>query len=179
MKKPYKQGLLDGMCGFYSVINAIHFLKPGINTVKAEKLLKNMIKIKPYSFHNLYCDGTYYENVVHLVKHTLNNIHGYKDLSYSTPFEDDTFDDAYEYTSCLKEFVDGKNSVAIVSVGHPWYHWTVISKVDTKEENIQLFDSYFNLEDKGSKLSIKDLSLKKKEKKFELYTYETIIITKN
>lgn len=178
MEKPYKQGLLDGMCGFYSVINAIHFLKSGITTSKAEKLLKNLIQTKPYSFHNLYCDGTYYENVTHMIKHVCNNVRGYKDFSYTTPFEDDVFDSAYEYTACLNEHVDGKNSVAIVSVGYPWYHWTVISKVDTKEEKIHLFDSYFNLEDKGSKLSIKDLALKKELKKYEIFTHETIIITK-
>lgn len=176
MKKPYKQGLLDGMCGFYSVINAIHFLKPGMTTIKAEKLLKSMILTKPYSFHSLYCDGTYYENVLHMVKHVCNNVHGYKEFTYSTPFEDDVFDDAYEYTACLNEHIDGKKSVAIVSVGYPWYHWTVISKVDTVNENIHLFDSYFDLEDSGSKVPFKDLVLKKKEKKKELFTYETIII---
>lgn len=178
MKKPYKQGLLDGLCGFYSVINAIHYLKDDVNTIKAEKLLKSMILTKPYSFHSLFCDGTYYENVLKLVKHTCNNVHGYKDLNYATPFEDDVFEDAYEYAACLNEQIDGKKSVAIVSVGYPWYHWTVISKVDTKEEKIHLFDSYFDLEDKGSKLSFKDLSLKKKNKKFEIFTYETIIISK-
>lgn len=178
MKKPYKQGLLDGMCGFYAVINAIHYLKSGISITKAERLLKSMILTKPYSFHSLFCDGTYYENVLHIVKHTFNNIHGYKDFSYSTPFQNDVFEDAYEYTACLNEHIDGKKSVAIVSVGYPWYHWTVISKVDTKDEKIHLFDSYFDLEDKGSKLSFKDLVLKKKPKKYELFTYETIIISK-
>lgn len=178
MKKPYKQGLLDGMCGFYAVVNAIHYLKPDMSTLQAEKLLKSLILTKPYSFHSLFCDGTYYENITHMMKHVCNNVRGYKDFSYSTPFENDEFEDAYEYMACLNEHVDGKKSVAIVSVGNPWYHWTVINKVNMKNECIHLFDSYFNLEDKGSKLMFKDLSLKKKEKKYELFTYETIVITR-
>jgi len=178
MKKPYKQGLLDGMCGFYAIINAMHYLKTDMSMTKAESLLKSMILTKPYSFHSLFCDGTYFENVLSLVKHTVRNKHGYKDFKYAVPFKDDIFDDAYEYVACLNELIDGKNSVAIVSVGSPWYHWTVVSKVNTKEEKIHLFDSYFDLGDKGSKLAFKDLSLKKKNKKYELYPHETIIISK-
>lgn len=178
MKKPYKQGLLDGMCGFYSVINAIHFLKPDMSVSKAEQLLKSLILTKPYSFHSLFCNGTYYENVISMIKHVCNNVRGYKDISYLTPFETDTFDDAYEYTSCLNEHVDGKNSVAIISVGHPWNHWTVLSKIDPENEKIHIFDSYFDLLDKGSMLNIKDLTIKRNNKKYYLYTEETIIITK-
>lgn len=178
MKKPYKQGLLDGMCGFYSVINAIHYLKPNLSLKKAEKLLKSMILTKPYSFHSLYCDGTYYENVLHIIKHTFNNVHGYKEFSYSTPFEDDTFEDVYEYTACLNEVVDGKKSVAIVSVGHPWYHWTVINKIDVRNEKIQLFDSYFAPKDAICKFPMKDFRVKKTEGKYELCTYETIVIAR-
>jgi len=177
-KNPYKQGLLDGMCGFYSVINAIYYLKSDMSTAKCEKLLKSLILTKPYSFHSLFCDGTYYENVKFLINHVCTSVRGYKDISYSTPFENDVFENAEEYTSCLKEHVDGKNSVAIISVGQPWNHWTVLTKVDSENDKIHIFDSYFDLLDKGSMLNIKDLTIKRNSKKYYLYTEETIVITK-
>lgn len=177
MKTPYKQGLLDGMCGFYSVINAIHFLKSDFSSEKAERMLKSMILLKPHAFHRMYSDGTYHGNVISFVKHIISK-RGFKTFSYSTPFEDDEFDDPYEFISCLSPLVDGKKSVAIVLVGGPWYHWTVISKIDTKKEIISLFDSCLNPEDRDSRLKLKDISLKKKSGKYELCPQETIIISR-
>jgi hypothetical protein len=177
MKTPYKQGLLDGMCGFYSVINAIHYLKSDFTIEKAEKLLKSMISLKPHSFHRMYSDGTYHENVISFVKHIISK-RGFKTFSYSTPFQDDEFEDAHEFVSCLKQHVDGKKSVAIVLVGNPWYHWTVISKIDTKKELIHLFDSCLDPEDEECRIKMMDLSLKKKQQKYELCSQETIIISR-
>jgi hypothetical protein len=178
MKKPYKQGLLDGMCGFYSIINSIHYLKADFTEKQAEKLLKNMVKTKPNTFHKLYLDGTYFENVIDLLKHVIQCERGFSDLEYTVPFEDDVFDDAYEYVACLDEQIDSKNKVAIFSVGEPWNHWTVATKIDTKQEKIRLFDSYFDVKDKGNKLSFGDLSIKQEKDKYHIYTYETIIISK-
>ena len=177
MKTPYKQGLLDGMCGFYSVINAMHFLKSDFGLVQAERMLKSMILLKPHSFHRMYSDGTYHENVITFVKHILSK-RGFKTFSYSTPFEDDEFDDPSEFISCLSSHVDGTKSVAIVLVGNPWYHWTVITKINSKKGTISLFDSCLDPDDRDSRLKMKDISLKKKPEKYELCPQETIIISR-
>lgn len=177
MKTPYKQGLLDGMCGFYSVINAIHFLKSDFSLEKAERMLKSMILLKPHAFHRMYSDGTYHENVISFVNHIVSK-RGFKTFSYSTPFQYTDFNDSSEFISSLSSLVDGKKSVAIVLVGNPWYHWTVISKIDSKKETISLFDSCLDPEDRDSRLKMKDISLKKKLGKYELCPQETIIISR-
>ena len=177
IKQPFKQGILDGMCGFYSIINAIYYIKPTMTTVKAERLLRNMVKTRPNSFHKMFLDGTYLENIVDLLKHVINYEHGYGDINFSLPFEYDNFDDAYEYLACLNEHVDGVNRVAILSIGAPWNHWTVAVKIDLKKERLHLFDSYYGSK-KENVLEFKDLSLKKNCDMYHLFPEDTIIISK-
>lgn len=178
-KEPYKQGILDGMCGFYSIINAIHFLKDDMSPTKAEKLLRNLIKTKPNTFHKMFLDGTYYENLVDLMKHVIHYERGYGDISFNLPFEDDEFDDQYEFFSCLNENLQIKNnkSVAIVSIGRPWHHWSVAVNIDLKREKLSLFDSYYGHKNINI-LKFDEISVKRNKDKFEFYPYETIIISK-
>jgi hypothetical protein len=176
MKQPYKQGILDGMCGFYSIINALHYLKPNMNSKKSESVLMTMVKTKRDSFHSLYMHGMYFEILVNLVDRIMKqkDKHGFSNISHFACFEDEEFEDHYEYLSCLEEYVVPEKSVAIISIGHPWHHWTVTTKVDLKKEKLHLFDSYYDRKN----LSFSDLSIKRKKDKFQLYTHETLIITK-
>jgi hypothetical protein len=176
-REAYQQGILDGMCGFYSIINALYYLKPDLSPTKAEKLLRNLVKTKPRSFHKMYIEGTYFENVVDLMKHVVNYERGFSDINFKVLYQDDDFEDAYEYISCLNEEIDGKNSVAIISVGEPLHHWTVATKVNLKQNRLYLFDSYRQYY-KHDYLDLDELDLKKKENRFQLYTYETLIVRK-
>lgn len=177
-REPYQQGILDGMCGFYSIINAIYYLKPAsITPAKAEKLLRSMVKTKPRSFHKMYLEGTYFENVVDLIKHVINYERGYADIDFEVLYEDEVFDDVYEYLSCLNEQIDGKKSVAIISIGYPLHHWTVATKVDLRKEKLFLFDSYKDYY-KNDYFDFNKLNLKKRENGFQLYTYETLVVRK-
>jgi hypothetical protein len=63
-------------------------------------------------------------------------------------------------------------------VGNPWYHWTVITKINSKKGTISLFDSCLDPDDRDSRLKMKDISLKKKPEKYELCPQETIIISR-
>ena len=176
-REPYQQGILDGMCGFYAIINALYYLKPDLSPSKAEKLLRGMVKTKPRTFHKMYLEGTYYENVVDLIKHVVNYERGFSDITFESKYEDDDFDDIYEYLACLNEEIDGKNRVAIISVGYPLHHWTVATKIDLKQERLYLFDSYKQYY-KNNYFDFNKLNLRKRENNYELYTYETLVITK-
>ena len=174
-REPYQQGILDGMCGFYAIINALYYLKPDLSPTRAEKLLRGMIKTKPRSFYEMYLEGTYFENVVDLMKHVVNYERGFSDINFEIMYEDDCFEDVYEYLACLKEQIDGKKSVAIISLGHPFHHWTVATKVDLKKEKLHLFDSYQKYY-KNDFFNFSKLDLKKREDRYELYPYETLVV---
>lgn len=178
VKEPYKQGILDGMCGFYSIINSLHYLKDEMTVKKAEKLLRDLVKTKPNTFHKMFLDGTYYENLVDFLKHIIHYERGYADISFRLPFEDDEFDDQYEFFSCLEEELkQKKNSVAIVSIGRPWHHWSVAVNIDLKREKLSLFDSYYGHKNVNI-LKFDEISVKRNKEKFEFYPFETIIISK-
>lgn len=176
-REPYQQGILDGMCGFYSIINALYYLKPELTPTKAEKLLRGMVKTKPRSFHSMYLEGTYFENVVDLMKHVVNYERGFSDISFEVKYEDEDFEDIHEYLACLNQQINGKNKVAIISIGYPLHHWTVATKVDLKKERLHLFDSYRRYY-KYDYFDFRKLNLKKRENGFQLYTYETLIVKK-
>lgn len=169
MKQPYKQGILDGMCGFYSVLNAVHYLKDNFTATKAEKILNKMVKFKGKLFFENYSTGMYMKEVVQLLD-LLKKEEGFKKLEYTLPFEDDEFDDAYEYVATLNHLMQDR--VAIVSIGDPWHHWTVVSKLDLRREKMHLFDSYYN----ERFLTFEELTLKRKRGMIQIQTDETIII---
>ena len=102
---------------------------------------------------------------------------GFSDITFESKYEDDDFDDVYEYLACLNEEIDGKNRVAIISVGYPLHHWTVATKIDLKQERLYLFDSYKQYY-KNNYFDFNKLNLRKRENNYELYTYETLVITK-
>lgn len=186
IKMPFKQGILDGLCGFYAIINALYYINPKMTSKKAEKLLRNMIKTKPNSFHKMFLDGTYYEDLIGLLKHVVNYERGYADITFETPFEDDVFEDPYEYMACLNERIDSPNKVSIISIGYPWHHWSVAIKTDLKRQKLCLFDSYYGFK-QMNELDFDDLTVKSyinkqqrqsKKTVYQLYPYETIIISK-
>lgn len=172
MKQPYKQGILDGMCGFYSIINAIHYLKPNMTAKRGEKLLMSMVKRKKDTFHTLYMHGMYFNVLVKLTDSVLKK--DFPSMSHFICFEDEEFEDQYEYLSCLERHIVPGKSVAIISIGHPWHHWTVVSKINLKKEKLHLFDSYYNCKT----IPFSELSLKRGKDKFELFTHETLIVSR-
>lgn len=43
-RHPYAQGDLDGLCGVYAVVNAVHVLIPGMTWAKARRLFRTLLK---------------------------------------------------------------------------------------------------------------------------------------
>jgi len=167
-KEPYKQGLLDGLCGFYSIINSFYYLNSKYNQNRAEKLMREMLEINPNLFHKYYAEGTYLENITKIL-HKITQKE--KKIEFEVIFEDDIFDDQYEYFACLNEHLNEKK-VAIVSFGPPWNHWSVVTKIDCQKEKIYLFDSG----DADNYMNFDKFSLKRHKDTTQLYTHETIII---
>jgi hypothetical protein len=174
VKKPYTQGLVDGLCGFYSILNAIHLLKPNIDIKRAEQIMATMVKMNPHKFHNKFIDGIDGDTLKQVLTYTLQNEKDMKKMSYSISFENDFFMDAYEYLSCLQSKLK-RNSCAIISIAHPVYHWSVIEKIDMKREEIICFDSFYS----KFKMPFSKVDIKPKRNKWELITDETIILSSN
>ena len=167
----FKQGVFDGLCGYYSIINAIHYIK-SLRTKRAEKLLLTLVNHKPRLFNHRYTEGTYFDDVISLIN-IIKKEKGLTRLQYNTPFEDDYFDCIEEYVACLNEQLNGLGKIAIISIGSPWHHWTVVPKVDLNKERIEIFDSFYD----RKYLSFDELALKRKRDKLEINTDETIILT--
>jgi hypothetical protein len=168
----FKQGSLDGMCGFYSIINALHYKKE-LTTKKAENILNKLITVKARTFHMRYIQGSYVEDIIFLLN-VLKKQKGFSKIKYDQTFELDHFDCIEEYLACLyEELSKSDDNIAIISISNPWYHWSVVSNVDLAKERVRLFDSYYD----RKYISFEELTLKRKRDKIQINTDETIILT--
>lgn len=170
-KTPYKQGILDGMCGYYSVINACHYLKPNFYTKRAEKSMQKLVK--NFSWKT-YAEGMRYPELKNVLDSALKRDLNFKGLYYFEYKDRIEPKKPIDFISSLLAATHSGKQVAIVSIGYPWYHWTVITKVDVYKKRLHLFDSYCF----GDYVDFSEVSFKREKDKRQFMPFETIIVGK-
>ena len=152
--KPYRQGELDGLCGPYSVVNAIRFAIHTLRTTassrppgqldddKSERLFLHLIDNLTVGgvSTRFFIEGVGQAQVTKLLRSAGDWLYSRRALrlSFKCPLRRGLID-----TSALLNHVglhlSKTGTAAIIAGNEPWRHWTVATKVT--RSRLLLFDS--------------------------------------
>jgi hypothetical protein len=171
--KPYRQGDLDGLCGIYSIVNALR-LVCNLNNDECLILFKESLALleKNKKLSEIVALGT---SIVLLTRVFREVIDKKYPIKRTKPFHKNKDVTLNEYWNALKEFLSEPNRVVIIGIdGDDWDgHWTVIESVTPKM--LVQFDSY-----DGKWLYKKNYTTRKitKSRPYILSPYHTFFISK-
>ncbi|MFT5509198.1 MAG: hypothetical protein ACI89J_002279 [Hyphomicrobiaceae bacterium] len=144
LPRPFRQGDLDGLCGVYSVVNAIRALCPEIDSAAAEWLFSHLVQAlsglgaePEYAVTN----GIERRHLARIIRCAIN----YMTDEYEIGLTVSRLPKSLRQSTDLQELWDwlgGKispTSVVILGLGGRHDHWTVA--VDITAQQIRLFDS--------------------------------------
>lgn len=137
--KPWQQGHFDGLCGLYSLINAIDYLHHGFSEEDCAALFEHLVRASPEHFPAALYDGFEFEPLCNVAEHLPAFLKGRSAVRLLRPFVHEEVQTVDEFFCELRRYV-GPRSVAVVGLGDPWDHWTVVTKVD--RSSFRLHDSY-------------------------------------
>ena len=131
--EPFRQGQLDGLCGLYTIVNALDLLRDGGLTHsedEALRIMRALIEAVPERFPKAIWDGTKVQHVRRmLVAADLFARKRYRfGLAWSEPFLRRDFATPRGYHAALREELAG-GGLAIIGLAPPWDHWTLVRKV--------------------------------------------------
>jgi hypothetical protein len=137
--RPFRQGDLDGLCGVYSVLNAIKGLGYRDNLEGWQTILSEMIvylhETKESTF--FFTDGINTPDMSRILKHIACINHN---IAYSKPFHNRSVSLSELWETLYAHFdSEYKRSAILCIEGLDYGHWTVVSKLS--EKRITLFDS--------------------------------------
>src|ERR1700720_3074881 len=141
---PEQQGHIDGMCAVYSVLNACKLLFDHSEKLDAQ-LFSALCEGTPNLFPKIVYDGTEVDGVLRLLKAAktwTKHIHKCE-LICSQPMRRKTIATVEDYFACVRSTLDGgdgERKAAIIGLGKPWDHWTVVRRVDRRRA--VFFDSW-------------------------------------
>jgi hypothetical protein len=141
---PQHQGHIDCMCAVYSVLNACKLLFDHSEKLDRQ-LFKALCEAIPDLFPNIVYDGTEVAGISRLLdaaKAWTNHIHK-RELIWSQPTHRKTIATVDDYFACVRSALDGRGEVpkvAVVGLGKPWDHWTVVRRVGRRRAFF--FDSW-------------------------------------
>lgn len=152
--KPYRQGSMDGYCGVYCVVNAVHYLRGPINSTQAEKLFIRAMSYLERSSGalNRLKHGTSFEELCAVFEHVVYKPY---DIIWSRPFyrkRGVTLELLWKH---IGSFVANKHGIAVLGLGGENEHWSLVKKVT--QHSLILFDSdgFFRLPRKNCTTSEK------------------------
>jgi hypothetical protein len=128
---PYIQGELENLCGLYSIVNSIKFVSLK-NDAECHKIYQKLLRYTTENVPTAYKDGLYFKHLWEIMNSSPLPV------EFSRPYARKKFDNAEQYIQTLETQLDG-NTCAMVGIGLPWNHWTIIHKISPK--TIHLFDS--------------------------------------
>lgn len=173
--RPFQQGGLDGLCGLYSIVNAVEILHgEGLSEKHAEALFKRIaLKIGAKFPHALW-DGTGMPEVREMLDEA-GDFAG-KELGFSftrrEPFHNVAFVNARDFRQRLGTLIV-PGAVAIVGLSKPWDHWTVVDKAG--KETLFLFDSVAM-----KRVRTADISIKQGARKTYIFdAHQTFLLTRD
>jgi hypothetical protein len=131
-RTPLSQGGLDGLCGLYSIVNALGLLFPSaMNTEASDNTFKVIAKaIGGWPDHLFY--GTTEKDIREMLdaarkyfKHT---------FSWEQPFAHTKFKSFDEFAREIGWRIKGDDAFAVVGISKPWEHWTtaIVSQFEIK-----------------------------------------------
>src|ERR1700730_12786957 len=142
--KSEHQGHIDGMCAVYSVLNACKLLFDHSEKLDTQ-FFKALCEGIPDFFPKIVYDGTEVAGISRLLnaaKTWTEHFHK-RELIWSQPTHHKTFSTVEDYFAYVRSALnggDGERKAAIVGLGKPWDHWTVVQRVG--QHQAVFFDSW-------------------------------------
>ena len=144
VRKPYRQGDLDGLCGVYSVINAVRYLCPELDAESAELLFGQLMYRMLTTARdpgNAVVWGIGRLMVMRLVREAALMMMDDFDITLKARWLPKRYRNGVardQLWQALEKHMSGA-AVAIVGIAGKHSHWTVVSKVSPT--SMRLFDS--------------------------------------
>jgi hypothetical protein len=141
--KAWQQGYLDGLCAVYATLNATRCLYPTRATEEVlTRMWRDIITELGDKIGPILLDGTTRDQVSALIRSAgaftrregLGEVHSYQ------PYRNRKVESLDVYWREMAEWLGPKRRVAIIGLGKPWEHWTVITSVSARAVNFH--DSY-------------------------------------
>jgi hypothetical protein len=146
-RTPYLQGQIDGLCGFYAIINAFQCLFPGTFTDDdAWELMVALCEALAHKFPAVIWKGAGVEDTVKLFEaaeaFARRTRHLGGELAVTRPYARRKVERVQDFWEEVAAFLDGGQGrrVAFIGIGHPDNHWTVATKVTPR--SVTFFDSW-------------------------------------
>ena len=177
---PFQQGDFTGLCGVYSIINAIHILNvPGLDDEELENLFRHLLLAISDRFPHCLWNGTFPRDQEDMMNAACEWIYNKfrVDISWEKPFDTVAVGNITKWFNTLRDGLDDY-SIAIIGLSEPYSHWTV--GFLTTKKTLVFYDSgvFFN----GNKLKRvlkKQLSISKGQSgKMAVDVYQTYILRK-
>jgi hypothetical protein len=148
--KPAKQGELDGACGFYAIVNAIHALEPSFD--KPELFSQVLAAFLRDGDYMSYFNGTRRGTIKNTLSRVLDYLNSHFDMyhdktqefyefEFSIPYWlGDTSRNRKQVLEQMAQADNAKNCVCIVGYDHQTGgHWSVVKKVS--DRGLHMLDS--------------------------------------
>lgn len=133
-RKPLTQGDEDGLCGLYSIINALTLLFPSAMNEELREAIFQRIATACKGGIAILWNGTTVDDVrwmLHSAKNYLDANH--HKFSWEQPFKDQKFASFDYFARELKWRIEGDDAFAIVGISKPWSHWTCAHRLTEHE----------------------------------------------
>lgn len=149
-RTPYFQGNIDGLCGFYGIINAFQCLFPAtFSEDDAWELMVALCEKLAHKFPAVIWRGAGVEDTVALFEaaqeYAAKTKHLGGTLHVTRPFARRKMERMQDFWKEIADFLEeggrGKiKRVAFVGIGHPDNHWTVATRVTPR--SVTFFNSW-------------------------------------
>jgi len=137
-RKPYLQGQLDGYCGVYSMVNAVHYLCGPLSTTQAETLLLKLMRYlepKQSAFRRL-TNGTMFKEIVLALDHIITRQYPIKKTKPYNRNKNICIDILW----CdITNFLSTHNGIVLMGMDGKHGHWSLVKKITPR--SMLLFDS--------------------------------------
>jgi hypothetical protein len=135
---PWQQGHFDGFCGIYSLINSIDWLCEDFTEDDCSKLFQHLVKAS-VKHANAALDGLDFEPLCEVADTVPEFLGTRTPVEFHRPFARRSVGSMEEYFDRLATLLDDR-TVAIMGLGEPWDHWTVVT--DISDHALKFRDSY-------------------------------------
>jgi hypothetical protein len=149
-RTPYFQGNIDGLCGFYGIINAFQCLFPAtFSEDDAWELMVALCEKLAHKFPGVIWRGAGVEDTVVLFEaakeYAARTKHLGGTLHVTRPFARRKMERMQDFWKEIADFLEeGERRkikrVAFIGIGHPDNHWTVVTRVTPR--SVTFFDSW-------------------------------------
>lgn len=135
--KPFQQGQLDGFCGAYCIVNAIHFLCGPLDEERASKIFNRSMRYldrrKPII--KRINDGTRVGEITFL----LDTIKKHYPIHVEKPFPPNKKVSLQDYWQQTQAFLSNHKGIVLLGINGFHDHWTLAKAITPK--TLMLYDS--------------------------------------